>query len=66
MGEPINLPEVRQCQDPESDQFGHIAVKSDNERLNWCVMNPNQGGYVGMPDDWVEDWAIMQATGSLK
>lgn len=49
------LPEVRQCVDETSAQFGSVAVNAGNNR--WGVMNPTNGGHWA-EDDQVKDWKV--------
>ena len=60
----MELPEVRQCKDPDSPQFGSIAVKADLPFGEWFVGNPGlvsintAGGHWGSFGE-VESWTVL-------
>lgn len=50
------LPEVRQQNDPERDQYGSTATKGSGiTEGRWGVMNSTNGGHWAT-DDEVKDW----------
>lgn len=51
-------PEVRQNQNPDTDQAGSVAVKAGPDR--WGVMSPANGGHWAT-DAEVADWTPLQA-----
>lgn len=52
------IPEVRQCQDPESFMFGAIAVRSGVPGQKWSVMTVANGGHHTPDEDEVKDWVV--------
>jgi hypothetical protein len=52
-------PEVRQCQDTESQYYGYVAVKSDVPQFAWGVFSPTIGGHWEIDDSIVGSWAMM-------
>jgi hypothetical protein len=54
------LPEVRQCQDVESSQYGSVAVKSGLQQFTWGVFNPVNGGHWETDDETVGKWTVME------
>lgn len=55
----MTAPEVRQCQDPEDDLFGAVAVASTG-LYPWGVMHPLRGGHWSTDED-VATWVIQQS-----
>ena len=60
----MELPEVRQCTDPKSNQFGSVAVRADLPFGEWFVGNPGivsintAGGHWGSSGE-VEGWTVL-------
>lgn len=54
----MTLPAVKQCTDPESHQFGAVAVQADENR--WGVMHPTNGGHWATSSE-VDDWTEVTA-----
>lgn len=52
-------PEVRQCQDPDSKQFGWVALRVDLPAGPWLVSTTDRGGHYGK-DSEVEDWKVLE------
>lgn len=50
------LPEVRQQQNPDADQYGSSAIKAAANR--WLVASPEHGGHWGT-DAEVKDWKVL-------
>lgn len=64
MTEPNAIPEVRQCQDVNDDQYGSTAVAGwDRSAGLWGVFHPSRGGHWAEPPE-VENWARIQAAGA--
>lgn len=61
----MDLPEVRQCTDEESRNFGCVAVKSAVPFGDWLVSNPgvvsmnSAGGHWESDDSTVKDWKVV-------
>lgn len=58
---PKPIPEVRQCQDQEDENFGAVAVKTDLPIGEWFVGRPSgrgAGGHWG-EDAEVADWKVL-------
>jgi hypothetical protein len=59
--------EVRQCTDPESPNFGCVAVKSPTPYGEWLVANPGTvniraaGGHWEDDDTNVAEWNVLSA-----
>lgn len=56
-----NVPEVRQCVNPESYMFGAVAVATDLPNIPWGIMTVSNGGHLCSNEDEVKDWAVLPA-----
>lgn len=52
----MDRPEVRQCIDPEHEDFGSTAVKIPGQNF-WAVMHVGKGGEWAVDAERVKNWA---------